>query len=117
MGWVLCWELSLLIGKDTENWLRFHGGTAPPAFLGLLLLLSSTSICGCTAVSVWALQPWHWDVYCLPMQWALLASPCTLTAPAAGLPHCSSPSLSSGVMGHLVPGGSTLELFLHLAPR
>lgn len=56
--WVLCWELSLLIGKDTENWLHFHSGTAPPAFLGLLLLLSSTSICGCTAMSVWALLPW-----------------------------------------------------------
>lgn len=82
------------------NWLRSHGGTALPSFPGLLLLLSSASSCSRTPVSVWAVQPWavgsvlpaHAVGHCWP---GPALSQC-LQSSAAGLPHCSSPSLSSG---------------------
>lgn len=67
------------------NWLPSHGRTAPPAFPGLLLLPSSTSICGHAAVSV-----------CL----STAASGCVMSPVCPCNGHCcSSGTLLSGYQG------------------
>lgn len=99
------------------NWLHSHGGTASPAFPGLPLLSSSTSICGHATVGTATSGCGICTVCpCSGHCWPAPAPPQSLQSLAAALPHCSSPSLSSGVMGQVFPGDSTLELFLHSAP-
>lgn len=119
--WGGCYARSCLCSQakaQALNWLPSHSGTAPqpsqdssccraPHLSVATLLCLGTATLGCGMSLVCPCRGHYWPAPALPQG---------LQSPAAALPGCSSPSLSFGIVGQLVSGHSTLELFLCSAP-